>query len=196
MKRELMLMFLLVPNMLFGMDKKENAVLHKLHLILTAGRYVYGEHKTVHADVIARIRMLNDSYEADKSTDFIQSMHGYAHLLGKVAKIYREDTPLAARDAQLLTVLNTCHLDCVTWAMALSEGKEISVHSFTQLMAAFKRKEEKAYTLFRQAEKTQDAFSSFEDLTASLPRQHAITAWYIQFPPIMLQDDAGQEWDF
>lgn len=188
-------MFLLVSNMLFGMDKKENAVLHKLHLVLTAGRYVYDEHKSVHADVIARIRMLNESYEANKCADFIQSMHGYAHLLGKVVKIYREDTPLAARDTQLFTALNTCHLGCLTWAMALSEGKEISDHSLTQLMAAFKRKQEKAYKLFRQAEKTQHAFSSFEDLTPFLPREHAITAWYVQFPPITLQDDAGQEGD-
>ena len=183
---------MLVPNMLLGMDKQDKAVLHKLHLIITAGKYVYDEHRAVHSDVIARIKAMSLSYEVGHHAKFIQLMHGYAHLLGKVAKLYQEDTPLATRDARLITALNTCHLDCVRWAMALSEGKKIYAESCPQLMEVFKRKQEEANKHLRQAEVIQDAFSSCQNLTASLPREQAITAWYITFPPIM-QDDTEQK---
>lgn len=193
MKSELMLVLILVPSILLGMDRQEKVVLHKFHLVLTAGKYTYSEHMAIHADVIDRLKSICLSYETANQEEFAKTLRGYAHILGSFAKKYREDTPISRRSDLLVAELNTCHLDGMLWALSIDEGRKISPDSLAQLMKSLRKKKEAAHLRLKQAEEVLDSFRGKKDLAPSLPIEHAVTAWYLSFPPLLFEDDAEPE---
>lgn len=184
MKKILFIALMLIFYPVSGMLKQEDGVITKLKLVLTAGRHVYGEHKTIHVDAKQRAQEIVDLFNISQEMQVADCLNKYSLFLMRVIATYQQHARNPHPD--ILADLEASHRCCLKWGLAIPTGKCINRFAWRDLRAAFLTKIQSADQLFHQADTAYGLFGMGHDISQVLSLSSAVKAWCILLPDPVL----------
>lgn len=180
MKKYLLLAFIVISSSVYCMIHSDDVVIAKLKSVLVAGRYVYSEHKTIHAHAKSHAIEMIDLFNINEELLIADRLKAYATLLEQVMITYLKYTPVP--NQLVVTALESSHRSCLKWALTIASGRSISRVPWKEFRAAFREKRAAAHALLLKAEKVQTRFAIGDSFSKLLPIDQAVTAWCVSLP--------------